>query len=250
MYSAKTEQKQGGVEMSLKKVNFTLIELLIVVAIIAILSGLLLPVLNRARISARKTVCASNLKQIGIIFSDYISDQDDYYLRARNSTDTESWLKALFFGGYTKSLYEISYHNLTFPQNNAYSKLYCPEFTNRTYTYCMIGGASSIATVGGYAYENSLVWPTHTKTGRVKKPSVKVVLNEGFNHSAYMEEANLKYYVDPYDDPVKEVRTSKCHRDGSNFLFGDFHVASKSAGFIQWRGSLPIAVRDRLRVNE
>ena len=67
---------------------FTLVELLTVLAIIGILAGLLLPVLGRAKESARATACLSNLHQVGIALQIYVSDNNNKLPMMRDvSTD-------------------------------------------------------------------------------------------------------------------------------------------------------------------
>lgn len=67
--------------MKMPKFNkgFTLIELLVVIAIIGILAGILLPVLSRARESARKTQCASNVKQLGMGLIMYANENNESF---------------------------------------------------------------------------------------------------------------------------------------------------------------------------
>lgn len=57
---------------------FTLVELLVVIAVIAVLSSLLLPALGKARGTARSILCKNNLKQVSVLMDFYRQDYNDY----------------------------------------------------------------------------------------------------------------------------------------------------------------------------
>jgi prepilin-type N-terminal cleavage/methylation domain-containing protein len=82
-------------KLYLRKSGFTLIELLVVIAVVALLMGILMPVLSKARKQAKTVICQSNLHQWGLTFLMYTTDNSDYFTKSWAESGQETWVNVM-----------------------------------------------------------------------------------------------------------------------------------------------------------
>ena len=212
------------------RVGFTLIELLVVIAIIAILAAILFPVFAKAREKARQISCASNEKQLGLAFMQYIQDNDENMPVGNPGINTgntwgQGWAGEIYPYAKSTGLYK------------------CPDDPTT---------ATSPNVVISYCVNKNLTWNENgNNIASWASPSRTVLLCEDVNNTT--DFSNLPYSDlhspdgygrDNYDDNgygskwdtgyvlgtpqsgwtgnIKSL-TGR-HTDGSNYLLGDGHV--------------------------
>jgi prepilin-type N-terminal cleavage/methylation domain-containing protein len=160
--------------LGVSKQGFTIVELLVVIAVIALLAAMLLPVLARAKEKARSSQCAANLRQWGLAYQMYASDNGDFLPRRGQGVQQlvqinrpEDWFNALpvYFG--LTSFMQMITNNVP-PAAHDQSVFICPTAENPGGTYFLPYGMNM----------NLCPWnlPVQTKFSEVVQPACVVAM--------------------------------------------------------------------------
>ena len=232
-----------------KRSNFTLIELLIVIAIIAILAGILLPALTRARERAHSIHCINNLKQIGLGLAQYTGDftffpwpQDETQILPGTSEDGRWWnlMTGLSDSGIRIGSPYLPIYRQHSSVNGSYLGLRCPKHAEQRTEhggplpshYIVIGSSSSLWFADGAvgitgplaAGQAGVVSPERVKKASAKVGVIEYQLNRNEGGVGYISDGRYLFNSSEKRNDIGPV-----HGRDAGALYVDGHAGMLDA---------------------
>lgn len=218
----------------IRKQGFSLLELLIVLAAIAIVAAILFPVFASAREKSRQSNCISNNKQIGLAILQYVQDHDEHFPSGRTVTSTSTAAKSLAAGvGWTGEVYPYFrkaqvLHCLDDPTASTAASDTVPTLYPISYSY-------NVNVAGGASFKSASVTSLTASASTVLLSEVKGVL------------ANV---VAGSELPSAAIPTYSSAGDGINTLFwNDKNDNALISGAIQYDGGVPAGYHCDIKPN-
>ena len=221
-------RRNAGLE---DRVAFTLIELLVVIAIIAILAGLLLPALAKAKSKAQSTSCQNHLKQLQLSWLMYLHDHNDQLVPNKDGDDgTGKWVSLPGSWVEGNARLDVSTTNIQkgalFPYNRNVTIYRCPADRST-----LIADAK-VPTTRSYMLD---VWANGTEEFDPYPPHIQrkyVALKNPAMVFTFLDSGNCDsgcFYISPfgYGYPAESFwlnNPGDWHNRGANFAFADGHV--------------------------
>ena len=227
----------------MRKKEFTLIELLVVIAIIAVLAGMLLPALGKTKEKAKSIFCLNNGKQLGICFSQYTSDNNEYLpertYRPVAGCAAQTWIFGLlsYMGSYAAALQPADAQNDAFYLKgmNNYAKR--PELFNCPTDKCQVPMTTHLG------YGMSKVY-SGINVRMIKAPTQILLAADTINSGKATDNHNrgddTHFMVDAMDGNLVQTGTTKAN-GGDRLVGSNKHGGEVNTLFIAGNvSSLPV----------